>query len=199
MTTLGVIVEGDGEVAAAPVLLRRLAAQLGRTVTVARPFRVPRGKLVKPQELQRAVEAVARQCGPGAPILVLLDADDDCIKELATRLLAEARTARADRPVAVVLANREFEAWFLAALDSLRGHRNLPASARWPGNPEGVRDAKRVLGELMAPASYSPSIDQVALASRMDLELARVRSPSFDKLVRDVARLLREAGAPQAS
>jgi hypothetical protein len=190
MITLGVIVEGDGEVAAAPVLLRRIAAQLGRVINVPRPFRVPRGKLVKPRELQRAVEAVARQCGPGAPILVLLDADDDCVKDLAARLLAEARAARADRPVAVVLANREFEAWFLAALDSLRGQRYLAEDARWPGDPEAVRDAKGALGELMAPARYSPSIDQVALASRMDLELARARSRSFDKLCRDVARLL---------
>lgn len=88
MISLGLIVEGEGEIASAPVLIRRVAERLGLVVQVQRPFRVPRGKLVKSKELQRAVEAVARLAGPGAPILILLDADDDCVKELSARMLA---------------------------------------------------------------------------------------------------------------
>jgi hypothetical protein len=41
----------------------------------------------------------------------------------------------------------------------------------------------------MNPPSYSPTVDQAALASAMDLELARTRSKSFDKLYRDLSRL----------
>lgn len=198
MISLGLIVEGEGEIAAAPVLIRRVAERLGLVVQVQRPFRVTRGKLVKSKELQRAVEAVARLAGPGAPILILLDADDDCVKELSARMLAEAQATRNDRSLAVVLANREFEAWFLAALDSLRGQRSIPADAEWPGDPENVRDAKRAISQLTAPATYSPTVDQAALASQMDLDQARARSPSFDKLWRDLARLLQEPKSSEA-
>jgi hypothetical protein len=193
MITLGAIVEGDGETTALPILVRRLGELRGVQVQVRRPFRVPRGKLVKDDELRRAIEAVARQLEPGAPILILLDADDDCIATIGARMLATARAARHDRELSVVLANREFEAWFLAALESLRGKRRIRLDATWDGDPESVRDAKRALREQMEPPIYSPTVDQAALASAMDLELARARSRSFDKLCRDLDRLL----APQ--
>jgi Domain of unknown function (DUF4276) len=193
MTKLGIIVEGEGEVTSAPVLLRRLAEQRGHQLEVHRPFRVPRGKLVKADELHRAVEAVARQVGEGSPILVLLDADDDCIATLSKDMTATARAARSDRRISVVLAKREFEAWFLAAIESLRGKRSVRADAIWDGDPEAVRDAKGVLRQLTEPMRYSPTVDQAALTSMMDLDMARARSKSFDKLCREVDKLLSSA------
>jgi hypothetical protein len=56
---------------------------------------------------------VARDTGPGAPILVVADADDDCPATLGPTLLGRAR--RTDRAVAVVLAKRELESWFISA------------------------------------------------------------------------------------
>lgn len=190
MITLGTIVEGEGETLALPILIRRIGAQLGLAIEVRRPFRVARGKLVKAPELARAVEAVARQLAPAAPILILLDADDDCVATLGPQMLATARAARSDRELAVVLANREFEAWFLASIESLRNKRRIRADARWNGDPESVRDAKGRLRELTEPSTYNPAVDQAALVSLMDLDLARTRSPSFDKLYRDLARIL---------
>lgn len=37
---------------------------------------------------------------------------------------------------------------------------------------------------------YRETVDQAAFASQMDLQLARRRSPSFDKFYREVTRLL---------
>jgi hypothetical protein len=190
MITIGAIVEGNGEVDAVPVLLRRLAQRNEIRIRVQSPFRVPRGKLVQERELRRAVEAVARQIGPRGPILVLLDADDDCILKLAADLSCWARVERPDREIAVVLANQEFEAWFLAALESLRGRRRIHRDASWVGDPETVRHAKAQLESRMSQPRYSPTVDQAALAALMDIDLARSRSRSFDKFCREVERLL---------
>jgi hypothetical protein len=40
--------------------------------------------------------------------------------------------------------------------------------------------------------SYKPATDQAALSAVFDMQIARKNSPSFDKLWRDVERLLTE-------
>jgi hypothetical protein len=193
---LGLIVEGHGEVAAAPVLIRRLALGLGfaAPIEIPMPLRVPRGKLVKEPELRRSVELMARKVGEGQPLLVLLDADDDCPADLGPRMLAWANAARADRATGVVVATAEFEAWFLASARSLRGKRGLPDDLEPPPDPERVRDAKSWLGSRM-PTGYSETTDQPAFAAIFGLREALV-APSFGKLVRDVRRIL---GTPRST
>jgi hypothetical protein len=191
----GVIVEGHGDVEAAPILLRRLCLQIRPAISVemAPPYRLARSKLTRPGEVERAVELVARKIGPGEPILVLADADRDCPAGLAVDLLARASRQRGDRSISVVLAKTEFEAWFLAAAPSLAGHRGLPPDLGRPADPEGVRDAKGWLGAQM-PHGYSKVLDQPAFAAVMDIEQAVV-APSFSKLFRDVSRMLAGTGA----
>lgn len=187
---LGLIVEGQGEVEATPVLIRRLADWIapGLVVEVVKPFRLPRGKMLQPAELARAVTFVASSAGPQAPILILLDADDDAACRLGPKLLEQAREAHSDRAISVVVAEREYEAWFLAGATSLSGHRGLPDPLESLAAPEQLRDAKGWLGARM-PNGYSATVDQAALSHRLDLAAAR-RAGSFDKLVRDLARLL---------
>lgn len=187
----GLIVEGQGDEAAAPVVVRRILSLLAPDRQVSRPetVRVSRSKLAKEDEVRRAVELVARRVGPGGPIIILFDADDDCPAALAPRVLSWARRARSDRAIAAVMAMREFEAWFLGAAASLGGIRGLPDGLEPPANPEGVRGAKEWLGRLM-PDGYGATLEQVELARKFDLEAARRTCPSFDKFVRDVIRLL---------
>ncbi|MHC4698736.1 MAG: hypothetical protein ACYTFA_18560 [Planctomycetota bacterium] len=79
------IVEGHGEVGAVRILLSRIWTELlgGEYVDVTRPIRRPRSKLVKKEELGRAVElallnlASARVSNDPAMVLILLDADRD--------------------------------------------------------------------------------------------------------------------------
>lgn len=190
---LGVIVEGHGDVFSAPVLIRRIAERLGLpALEIPRPHRVPRGKLLKESEVRRAIELMARKTAPDGALLVLLDGDDDCPAELGPRLLAWATAERSDRRIAVVVAKRELEAWFLAAARSLRGRRGLPDDLEPPPAPEDVRDAKGWLHARM-PNGYSETLDQPALASVVSLEEAEACS-SFAKLVRDLHRLIAPAG-----
>lgn len=194
--TIASVVEGDGEVRALPKILHRVAAECGIAgLLTPNPMRVPRGKLLCAGEIERAVAAMAvRVPGPGG-VLVLLDADDDCPAELGPQLLDRARKARPDKLVAVVLANREFEAWYLAAAPSLAGEHGFSEDFLAPADPEVPRDCKGLLTRARAAGhSYKETVDQAALASVFDLEMARAGSPSFAKFCRDVGVLLGVGG-----
>ena len=193
---LGCIVEGKGEVEAIRLLVRRIQIEVAPDlqIKIAQPWRTGRYKLVKPGELERVVELTARQLQPPRALLILIDADDDCPAELGPRLLQRAKAARPDVSIGLVLAKREYEAWFLAAIESLHGQRGLECESVTIPDPEGPRDAKKALNGCMKEGrTYSPRIDQAALTARFDMELARRHSPSFDKCWREMARLLSEA------
>ncbi len=175
---------------AVPLLVRRIAATLGYAVHIPRPIRVKRDRFLKPGELERAVELAARQAGTDGSILILLDADDACPAELAPRLLERAEQTRPDRRVFTVLAKSEYESWFLAAAESIAGVRGVADSVMSPPDVETIRDAKGWLSARMPSGrSYRPTLDQAALSARLDLNAAR-RAPSFDKMWRDLAKLL---------
>ena len=193
------IVEGHGEIEAVPVLLRRVFISMNvYDVQVAKPVRVQRKRVVKENELERRVQLVISTHNNVTGILVILDSDDDCPAELGPRLLERCK-AVTHLPVAVVLANKEFECWFLGAKESLRGVRSIREDASAPPNPEEIRGAKERIRRNMESGSYVPTSDQPALAARMDLELAQRRCPSFDKFVRDVRRLISELNGHQGT
>ena len=123
--------------------------------------------------------------------MVLLDADDACPAKLGPVLLDRAVAARPDRDIRVVMAKSEYEAWFLAAADSIVGRRGIRPLGDRPSEPESVRDAKGWLTtRLPSGRSYRETLDQPALTEIFDLDAARA-APSFDKLWRDVSWLLR--------
>lgn len=132
---------------------------------------------------------------PRHAILILMDSDDDCPAEIGPELRRRACEARPDVPIAVVLANTEYEAWFLAAAESLANTRGLMAHLTAPPDPEAIRDAKGWLSAhmTMRERKYSPTQDQASFSAVMDLDLARRRSRSFQKLWQEVARLMTEA------
>jgi len=191
------IVEGKADVEALPVLLRRiLEMDAGFSgIGVARPIRVPRSKIVRPNELERSLEQATRDRADVGAMLVLLDADDDPPCTLAPQLETRARTAT-HFPVAIVLANREFESWFLGSKESLRGCRGIRQDAAIPPNHETIRGAKeRISQNMEGGRRYVEVDDQPALAAQMDIDTARRNCPSFDKLVREVERLVKEIRA----
>jgi hypothetical protein len=102
--------------------------------------------------------------------------------------------ARPDLHVSIVLANREYEAWFLAAAESLAGTRNFSSEMSPPPDPEEIRNAKGWLNKyLPRNMRYSPTQDQAALSQRLDLQLARTKSRSFRKLWKEIEAITRLA------
>lgn len=184
------IVEGHGEVQAVPILLRRILQELGRTeVQVLKPFRVPRNRITDPLQLQRAIRLACAKADEPA-VLLLLDAHEDCPAELAPRLAQMASQAAPGIRMGVVLAKSEYEAWFLASLEDLRGKRGVRDDASAPPNPEDIQGAKEYLQrQLKRGYTYSETVDQPAFTGHLNLQRTRQRSPSFDKLWREVQRL----------
>jgi len=187
MMAVASIVEGDGEVAALPVLLRRLGQWRGTRghVDVLPPIRVYKDRFLnRPEEFSRHLKLAAAKCGDAGWILILFDADDDCPAQKGATVLVQAQAIIPHRRVAVVLANREYEAWFIAAAESLNGCRGFQSHANDAQvDPEMPRNAKGWVRERMpAGAGYGETTDQPAFSARFDLDLAHQRSRSFRKL-----------------
>lgn len=179
------IVEGDGEVIALPILLRRLAEW--RTPEqyqdVPIPIRVRRDRFLnRDDEFRRHLLLAASKCGNDGWILVLLDADDDCPATRSAEILHRAQACVPHRRISVVLANREYEAWFIAAAASLSGHRGFIFDPLDTTEPEVPRNAKGWITSRMTHRAYGETTDQPAFTARMDLQLTFERSRSFRKL-----------------
>jgi len=156
---------------------------------IARPFRVKRDKIVKEGELEKAINYGVRNRENIGAILILLDADDDCPALLGAKLKNRGEQVT-DLPLAVVIANKELEGWFLGGKESLRGIRSIRQDASPPPDPEGIRGAKERLTKNMHPgARYIEVDDQPAFAANLDFDLTKTRCPSFDKFLREAETL----------
>src|SRR5271166_2009941 len=166
------IVEGDGEVEAVPVLLRRIRDEINPPVVIdiAPVIRQQRGTLLNTGGIERAVRLAAIKMAGNGAVLILIDSDDACPKNLAPDIVERAKKARADKRISVVLAHREYEAWFLASASSLKGQRGLSDDIHDHENPESVRGSKEWLERWLPPTSkYSETTDQAALTAAFDM------------------------------
>jgi Domain of unknown function (DUF4276) len=197
MDTVVAIVEGDGEVDSLPILLRRLSQWKTPEayVDVAKPIRVHRDSFLnKPVEFGRFLQLAGKKCGEHGFILILLDADDDCPAKLGADILARAHACVPHRQVSVVLANREYEAWFIAAAQSLNGKRGFVFDSGSEVDAERPRDAKGWIKKHMRGGSYGAITDQAGFSALMDLQQAFDNSRSFRKLC---GEWLRQVGGAQ--
>lgn len=158
-------------------------------VSVARPVLGKRNLIVKTDELEKRILIAEKDRANAGGILVVLDADDDCPVEIASDLLVRAQAAT-DLPVKVVTAVREYEAWFLGAIPSLRGRRGIAEDAPEHPAPEQPRDAKAAITERMVRGRrYVEVADQPALSEAFDLDASAARCASLNKFMRDVLSL----------
>lgn len=207
MKRLVAIVEGHGEARAVPRLtyqwlcLNNLAGEFfvlepainAKTCTRLKAPHDPHNHLGIEHYVQGALRA--RPAG----ILVILDADKECLhrprdKGLGPELLARARVAAGSVPIGVVVANREFEAWFLADLPALRKAGVVPeGSPEVYPEPEILPGCKSAMGRLLGE-TYEETVHQAKLAGALSFsKRAQDLSPSYAKLVRELQRLTAEA------
>lgn len=135
------------------------------------------------------------ECGA---ILIVQDLDDGCPLHEARHLALQIQQRQLAVPVAVVLAHREYEAWFLASIETLAGHRGLPAGLTYMGNVEDRRGAKEWLTKQMPPGrAYKETVDQVKFTQLIDFGVAQQRSRSFRRLSHAIEQVLTAAETPQ--
>lgn len=183
------IVEGQGEEAAVPVLLRRFAHDSEvYNYQINPPIRIKVSSFLQGGEyFQRFIKLAANKAAmSNGLVLILLDCEDDCPAELGPRLLQQAQEVRSDVEYLCVLAYREFETWFLAAAESLSGCSGLNEDLLPMDDPESRRDAKGWFTKNMPGTSYDPIRHQAAFASQFSFEQAE-RVPSFHRLRRKLS------------
>lgn len=191
MASIVPVVEGPGDLAALPPLLRRiLGERLGRyDIGVVKPKSAKgRSTLLKRFEDFLSYAAFESDC---VAILVLLDSDENCPITLTNDLTPRCNQGGLTQPVAIVCARREYEAWFLASLDTIKGHAEIPETASIAGNVEDVRNPKQWLTDQMpAGRKYKETSHQASLTPLIDLNLAHANSRSFRRLCHAVEELV---------
>lgn len=175
------IVEGHGDVAALPLLLR----MIDPTLSVSRPVRFPRSRLLADDDshLHRAAAIAASNITGRGVVLLVLDADEDCAAQLGPKLESRLRKLSPQCECRVALAVREFEAWIVggdAAYDV--------QDADTAGNlKDRIRERHGVYGE---------TADQPRLIANADLTLLEKRSRSFRHLLKTVREFPRATSPP---
>ncbi len=129
-------------------------------------------------------------------ILVLVDADEGCPVEEASRLSDRASALNLGVPVAVVYAKCEYETWFICSLsedsgEAIRTRLNIPSSVNAPENVEEITAAKGWLERHMPrDQGYSETRDQEDLTHHIDMDVTYSRSRSFQRLCHAVEELV---------
>lgn len=185
------IVEGDGEVTAVPVLLRKiLARDMRYDVQVARPKNANgRGNLTKEGGLERFIRYAWKERDCGA-ILVLLDAENECPVDIAREFSRRAEALGVLFPVVIVVAKRMYEAWILASISTIAGHLDLPAGLMPPTDVEAVPNPKTWIDQRFPLGrAYKETQDQESMTVLMDLALAS-SAQSFRRLEHGVREAL---------
>ena len=184
------IVEGQGEVDAVPTLIWKLLREMKRyDIQVARPKNVNgRDNLTKPDGLENYIRLCWRERDCGA-ILVLMDADKHCPLELAQDFSRRVQAMGAKYPVVTVIANCEYEAWFLASLETML---ERPDGLTYPGGVEARVGVKGWLDQHFFPPgrTYKPTVNQKPMTEQLNIGLAGQRSRSFRRLWHAVEQAL---------
>ncbi len=178
--SIALIVEGDGEIGAVPNLVSRWFDEQG-----VHDFHAQRQVICSHSSdmIKKDIEhfiglAVANR--PDA-ILIIVDADNkdkgdenkqgrlDCPKYLGPELLARAKAACPNIPVGVVLAYKEYEAWFLHILPELQAAGIIPFATAIPSfnsDEETHRGCKERLEKIMG-RKYKERRDQLDLTRHL--------------------------------
>jgi|GEM_PF-535672 len=183
------IVEGPGEVEAVPALLWKLLAEMERyDIQVGEAQNAHGcGNLIVPGGVEKFVGNAwtKRDCGA---VLILMDAEEQCAMQLAADFSRRILAMGVRFPVATVIAKCEYEAWFLASLETIAGvsfgnRQGLPAGLSYPGEVEEKVGVKGwITRQLPEGRIYKETLDQVAMTRLISLESARQRSRSFRRL-----------------
>jgi hypothetical protein len=198
---LVLFVEGEGDEAAAPVLVSHFLTEMAAwdCLFLDSPFKV--GSVVdllraRQPTWKRYLGAVRKKRDLGG-VLLLLDGDVTlprrepfCAKKLALELAEQAKQEGAGTlfSLACVFALQEYESWLLGGVEALAGKLLSPDDR--PGIEAGTlppagdleaapRDAKGWLGRHMAAGTYKPTLDQEPLTRLLVQDLAPLRQRSM--------------------
>lgn len=176
------ILEGRGDQSAVSYLIREVSAY--SCFPTSNPIRKQSvARLSKPDELERIVGyALSREDGDS--VLILLDTDEFCAKEVVEDWVPRIQAMSPVKKVGIALFVREFEALFLCCLDLIA--EAFPEYG-WDLNNWSVEDdheaprgAKEKLARHMAKnKGYKETIDQPRFVSALDFNRLEENTRAF--------------------
>jgi len=179
------LVEGHGEVEAAQNLIVRVSQTVGLHLPWNRPLRWPnlhQWQGIRTGGVKAGAELIRSKPDAGA-LLILRDEDDQCPKQLAPEMAQQLRTLNLPFPTAYVLLHPEYEVLFLPCLSKM----GFPA---WDRDSWEARRG-RLSGQLPKGRAYKPSVSQLPMTQKIDLNLLRAADvPCFGSLERGLAFLM---------
>jgi hypothetical protein len=190
------VVEGHGDIKAAPVLMKRLSDFMLRgqklawgadaILRVGSPFCGAKLKSNAKEIIQTTANKL-RQRPDCSGCLFLFDDEDGCSKKDAQAIAVWIKECRLPFPCAVVLAVKEYEACFLPSLSTLPGVKlkNLDAAAYMR------RDPKAVLSDCMPKGKpYKEMRHQKLFSEKIDFNLVeKANLRSFNRLKHAILEL----------
>jgi len=182
---IGLVVEGPGDKAAAPLLLRRILHTLDVYEDVlGKPIPTNgRGAMTTPGGIEGFVAAAAAR--PGCRVVIVVaDVDDDLSCELGPELLKRASSV-VSKPVVIVLAERCFEDWIYASYETLE--LDIPEHSPQKRGANVIKHAVASTG-----SKYVKSVWQPRLTNRIDISTAASRSGSLERLLLKIEDILRQ-------
>jgi hypothetical protein len=194
VTKIHILVEGDGEVAAAKLLVRRILFEKHeRYEFQLETYNASgRGNLTTDKGLEFFLNRLRRDKDCGA-VLILLDAEKEdvaCPPRLAKSFAEQSQKLNLPFPVVVVVAVCEYESWFLANLESIAPKYGI--EAKYEGNPEEECSAKGWLERQMPKdQKYRETVDQEKMSQLMNIEKTYEACRSFKRLVDALGELLK--------
>jgi len=195
MSKLHLIVEGEGDAQAVPVLARKILSA----------HALDHVQLTQPQ-ISGDIHKVSKRLGDfigyglknACPILWVLDCDDkaDGTVGCPVRHVARLRTAISQLPIELnqtvefAFFTKEFESLFLAEQQALKDFYRLPVNLEIDAGAALRRNAKGEIGKLLGrDRGYKESIDQAKLAARLDLSTCRAVSRDYRHFEDAILRL----------
>ena len=159
---------------AVPLLLRKILERLERyDVQISKPKNANgRSNLTKTEGLERFIKYAWKERDCGA-ILVLLDAENECPREIAREFGTRVEALGVLFPVIIVVAKRMYEAWIVASITTIAGRFGLPQNLTCPPDAEAIPNPKSWIDQRMpAGRAYKETQDQEAMTALIDLDLA---------------------------
>ena len=187
-----IIVEGYGEVEAAPLLARRVAFELLNTYTATFIQQRRRGLChLRSQNWHHFRRYLKAAFYENCPILWMLDVDDDCAVDVAIEMSNVANEENCPVPFAVNLWVREFETMFLYDLETLSKKLDRFDLDGATNQPETIRGVKEWISSRMPKGSiYKPSVDQARISGSIDVSKVFNTYRSFQHFVKTLEWLL---------
>lgn len=195
MTKILPIIEGDGDLKAVPIIIRRILEDNNLHSVGLHPAQ-KRGDLPKiARSFDNYFNAALKW---QAPILWVLDFDcKNCICQAdeAMQLYKQAENLRPSWPFKVVFVTKEFETLFLIEQQAARKVLGIDENYAFPPTPEKIRGAKQVLSRaLPSGRSYKEMVHQDKIAAQLNLDVLREHSSDFRHLEKSVLYLANPQG-----